>query len=90
MLFCAQKVFWHLFHAGYSNKHGLLSSVVLAVGGYGSPLLCIYISTDIIVIDHPSAARNSAGTYIYGIHDSGRIPGWYDDGEKSRGSILSR
>ena len=35
--------------------------------------------------DHPGAAVEGKGTYFTGINDSGRITGWYDDGDKTRG-----
>ena len=41
------------------------------------------------VIDHPSAAASGEGTHIYGINDSGRMAGWYDDGTKATGFLLS-
>ena len=34
---------------------------------------------------HPGAASDGKGTYIFGINDSGRIAGWYHDGEKAQG-----
>jgi probable HAF family extracellular repeat protein len=42
------------------------------------------------VIDHPSAAANGEGTHIFGINDSGSMSGWYDDGAKATGFLLSR
>ena len=40
-------------------------------------------------IDHPNAAANGEGTHILGINDAGRMAGWYDDGEKAQGFLLS-
>ena len=42
------------------------------------------------MVEHPDAAAAGEGTYVYGINNSGRMAGWFDDGEKAHGFLLSR